>query len=81
MPRGQIDNHTRYAAASVYVCTAGMWRFVLSGTGTVRLEPPYLDVVFGKAFLVAITRNDRERAMVFAKALLTRFPKVATHPR
>ena len=55
--------------------------FVLSGAETVHLEPDYLGVVFGKAFLVAIGRNDRERAIVFAKALLTQFPKVRRHPR
>jgi len=78
--RGVIDNHARYAAASVYVRATGMCCLVLPTVETVPLEPDYLHVVFGKAFLVAIQSQDRDRAMVFAKALLTRFPKAA-HPR
>jgi hypothetical protein len=44
-------------------------------------EVDYLEVVFGKAFLVALEQNDTEHAMVFARALLTRFPSVRPHPR
>jgi len=58
---------------------------VLPGAEAEYLEadarPDYLGVVFGRAFLVAIQQRDRERAIVFAKALLTRFQGAASHPR
>lgn len=44
-------------------------------------EADYLGIVFGKAFLVALDQADSENAKVFAKALLTRFPKEASQPR
>ena len=42
-------------------------------------EAPHdVKVVFGKAFLDAIVREDRDAALVFARAFLTQVPD---HPR
>ena len=42
-------------------------------------EAPHgVKVVFGKAFLDAIVREDRDAALVFARAFLTQLPD---HPR
>ena len=56
-------------------------RSVLSEAETLRFEPESLDVVFGRAFLVALERLDRDQAMVFARALLTRFSSDLRQPR
>ena len=37
------------------------------------VAPESLSVVFGRAFLVALEKRDRDTAMIFARALLTQF--------
>lgn len=47
---------------------------MLPGTGLSSLR-----LLFGRAFLAALERRDRENALVFARALLTQFPATASH--
>lgn len=42
-------------------------------------EPPLFRLLLGRAFLVAVGREDRDTLIAFARALLTQFPPPGPH--
>lgn len=47
---------------------------MISGTMAASRGPQTLQILFGKAFLVALTEGHREMVMVFARAFLSQSP-------
>lgn len=43
-----------------------------------RAERPHLQIVFGRAFLLALERGDLDHAQIFARAFLTHHASMAT---